>query len=144
MFKTVCALAMATLSQASDLTDSLTAFSQDASSFIEDITDITVDIMIENDETTTAVASIIEDTVYQGALIYDFMDKMGAGPGCAAHCTKQAYACAADAVCKQNLECVAGNCDISNSTCTFICSESYMSPKIDDLMSCMFVEYECA
>ena len=72
------------------------------------------------------------------------MDKMGAGPGCAAHCTKQAYACAADDICKQNLECVAGNCDISNSTCTFTCSESYMSPKIDDLMSCMFVEYECA
>lgn len=36
-------------------------------------------------------------------------------------------------------------CDsISNSTCSFICSESYQTPTLDNFMNCMFVEYECA
>lgn len=39
------------------------------------------------------------------------------------------------------MECAA-KCG-TNSTCTFYCSETYQDPSIDNMMRCMFVDYEC-
>jgi len=41
------------------------------------------------------------------------------------HCSGEATACLADKVCVENFQC-AGGCG-DNSTCTFMCSESYKS-----------------
>jgi hypothetical protein len=57
------------------------------------------------------------------------------------NCMTEATACLADAVCVQNFQC-AGSCG-DNSTCTFMCSESYKSKAQDNLMYCMFEEHQC-
>ena len=115
-----------------DVVDTVKDFVEDNQDAINDVVDTVVDIIDDSTE------------IYEnGVLFYDYLDAIGGGPGCAIHCRKQAQACAADQICRENMGCVAENCDISNSTCTFICTESYQTPKIDDLMSCMFVDYEC-
>lgn len=89
---------MAALGQASDLTESISSIQLKAGQFIDDLADIATDIVEQNEESFNDVAELIEDSVYQGALIYDYMSSVG-GPGCATHCTRQAYACAADSLC---------------------------------------------
>lgn len=46
-----------------------------------------------------------------------------------------------DSVCRDNFQC-AGACG-NNSTCTFMCSESYKSKAQDSLMYCMFQGHNC-
>lgn len=53
------------------------------------------------------------------------------------HCSKEASACLADKVCVESFQCSSG-CGSDNSTCTFMCSESYKSKAQDNLMYCMF------
>lgn len=58
------------------------------------------------------------------------------------HCGGQMASCGMDEMCRSNMQC-AGSCDQTNTTCTFMCSESYQSPVIDSLMRCMFVDHKC-
>lgn len=71
------------------------------------------------------------------------MAKKGPGVICVQrHCSAEEAACLADQVCRENFNC-AGQCDPDDSACTFMCSESYKSESVDNLMYCMFQEYEC-
>jgi len=58
------------------------------------------------------------------------------------HCSAYETACLADEICRENFGC-AGGCATGDDHCTFICSESYQSPNVDNLMNCLFIEYEC-
>lgn len=65
------------------------------------------------------------------------------GPVCVQrHCSAELAGCLADDMCRRNFGCAAA-CDPTDSTCTFMCSESYQSPSIDRIMHCMFEEYDC-
>ena len=57
------------------------------------------------------------------------------------HCMSEVGACLVDSVCRDNFQC-AGACG-DNSTCTFMCSESYKSKAQDSLMYCMFQGHNC-
>lgn len=53
------------------------------------------------------------------------------------HCSSEVAACLGDQTCRENFQC-SGQCDPANSTCTFMCTESYKCETQDRLMSCMF------
>jgi hypothetical protein len=57
-------------------------------------------------------------------------------------CGSKLAACSLDQNCRDNMNC-AKACGSDNSTCTFLCSESYQSKAIDNLMRCMFVDHKC-
>lgn len=57
------------------------------------------------------------------------------------HCMTEVFGCMGDKVCRENFQC-QGKCG-SNSTCTFMCSESYKSKAQDSLMYCMFESHHC-
>lgn len=58
------------------------------------------------------------------------------------HCTGQITKCVGDALCRENMQC-SGKCPKDNTTCTFVCTESYQSPVASDMMKCLFVDHEC-
>jgi hypothetical protein len=57
-------------------------------------------------------------------------------------CGSKLAACSLDQNCRDNMNC-AKACGSDNSTCTFLCSESYQSKAVDNLMRCMFVDHKC-
>lgn len=57
------------------------------------------------------------------------------------HCSGDIAACLGDEVCRENMNC-AGACE-GDSGCTVQCSYSYQAETIDNMMSCLFVDYEC-
>jgi len=48
----------------------------------------------------------------------------------------------ADSTCRANMQC-AGGCGQGNTTCTFDCSQSYATPKVDTMFQCLFVDNKC-
>ena len=66
------------------------------------------------------------------------------GPLCVQrHCSTELTACLADDMCRKHFSCAAA-CGQSDSSCTFMCSVSYQSKNSDNLMHCIFEEYNCA
>ena len=57
-------------------------------------------------------------------------------------CGTKLASCSLDANCRDNMAC-AKDCGSDNSTCTFLCSETYQSKATDNLMRCMFVDHKC-
>lgn len=49
------------------------------------------------------------------------------------HCMSQISKCIGDAVCRLNMQC-SGQCPKDNTTCTFVCTESYQSPIASDML----------
>ena len=58
------------------------------------------------------------------------------------HCGSKVSDCLADDQCRDSFAC-SGKCDPTDSTCTYMCSESYQSDAYDNLMHCMFEDHDC-
>lgn len=75
--------------------------------------------------------------------ILDYVIEKGNGAVCVSrHCHTQVQNCLADPICRANFQC-AGQCEEGDDECTFYCSESYQSENVNNLMNCIFIEYEC-
>ena len=105
---------------------------------VNDVADQVTDVIEQHEDKLDAIAGVIGNIDRMGVLELPAKNKT-----CIMrHCMPAITACLADNTCRTNMQC-AGECAPMNSTCTFYCSESYQTHFADDVLSCLYVDYDC-